>query len=177
MVAFWTVVGVLLLVLFFGYLAYYVRTQPQRKPGLGKEVSREHLTVMARDPHWLFAYWDLPEKLTDNRHGQKILRVYHLTGTNQFDPKHTPYFDIELTPEADNWHIKNLQAGETYVLEIGLRLPDGTFKALARSRRVTTPFDSKGVIDPRWQPIDEVWVTAGGRHFGKASEYIYERND
>ncbi|WP_366922815.1 DUF4912 domain-containing protein [Metallumcola ferriviriculae] len=175
MILFWTIVGVLFLILLFGYLAYYVRTQPQLKPGLGKEASREHLTVMARDPHWLYAYWDLPENVLEQSVEQLILRVYHLTDTSQFDPKHTSFDDIRLRRETDNYHIKDLQAGESYVLEIGTLSPDGTFQALARSRRVSTPHAGKGYMDPQWQPIDEAWQTDGS--FGKASEYMQERND
>ena len=198
MIVFWLIVGVLFLILLFGYIAYYFRTQPQLKPelgresgresgldfgqesgrelGLGRELSRNTLIVMARNPHWLFAYWDLPNGLGENQHIPLMLRVYKLTETSQFDFKHTSHFDIELSPGAESWHIKGLEAHTTYVLEIGQILEDGFFRALARSRRVTTPADSPGEIDPHWIPEDELWQSTHIQ-LGKASEYNAERND
>lgn len=179
MTLFWVMVGLLLLVVVLGYLVFRLNAQPQQKPGLGKEISREHLTVMARDPQWLFAYWDLPSEALNTGNGQPVLRVYHLTNTGQFDPQHTAHFDIELEQGTDNWHIKNLQPGETYVLEIGLRQADGSIQSLARSRRVTTPNAGKGYHDPdpHWQPIDELYKQQSGNTPAGSSELMQGRND
>lgn len=180
MLLFWIIVGVLMLILIFGYVAYYFRTQPQQKPNLQQEPARENLTVMVRDPYCLFAYWDLSQKTVDElkkKQEQLVLRVYKLDESEHLDTKRIPYFDIQVTPEADNWYIKNLEAGRAYILEIGKYLDDGAFVPLARSRKVHTPHDGPGKIDPQWQPVAQAWHGATRYQLGTASEYMAERND
>ncbi len=182
MTLFWTILGVLLLVIVFGYIAYYFRTQPQLKPGFSQDPARDQLTTMVRDPHWLYTYWELSDKIkqtVQNNNGNLALRVYEFANDQQ-DTMTAKHFDIPLSLDNESWHIKNLRAGQTYLLEIGEILDDGAFKAFARSRKVNTPYDQPGEIDPAWMPAQTAWETYGtltSASYGTASEYMAERND
>ena len=182
MTLFLTIAGVLLLIIVFGFIAYYFRTQPQLKPDLSREPARDQITAMVRDPHWIFTYWELPDKTkqtVQNDNGSLTLRVYELADDKQ-DIVAAKHFDIPVSLDTESWHIKNLRAGQTYLLEIGEILANGAFKAFARSRKVNTPYDQPGEIDPAWMPSPNAWESYGSltsTGYGKASEYMAERND
>ena len=102
--------------------------------------------LLARDPHWLYAYWDFSTEeisttLTQlgSQEARPILRVFDVTyvdfdGTNAWNQ-----VDIELTPFATNWYIPVPRPDASYCAEVGYQSPDGRFAALGRSNVATTP--------------------------------------
>jgi hypothetical protein len=102
--------------------------------------------LLARDPHWLYAYWDfsteeLRATLTQlgSPEVRPILRIFDVTyidfdGTNAWNQ-----VDIELTPFATNWYIPVPRPDASYCAEVGYQSPDGRFAALGRSNVATTP--------------------------------------
>ena len=113
----------------------------------------DRLVLMPRDPHKLFAYWEITSRLIENLRnqygdlwdqGKNILQIIQVE-TNLKK-------EIEINAEADSWYIDDLEADQTYQAKIGRMLPDGSFVAFATSNVVRTPRNSLSpVIDPRWR--------------------------
>ena len=98
------------------------------------------LFLAARDPHYLFAYWDLSgQQMADYRRqssdGRVVLRV--------FEKNHAaPVAELTLAHDARNWYIPAHKAATTYSAELGFWPPAGAFHVISRSREATTPPDS-----------------------------------
>ena len=98
------------------------------------------LFLAARDPHYLFAYWDLSgPQMADYRRqsadDRVVLRV--------FEKNHAaPVVELTLTHDARNWYIPAHKAATTYSAELGFWHHDGGFHVISRSREATTPPDS-----------------------------------
>jgi len=98
------------------------------------------LFLAARDPHWLFAYWDLSgQQMADYRRqaadGRLVLRV--------FEKNHAPPLtELTLSHDARNWYIPANKAATTYSAELGFWRADGSFNVISRSREATTPPDA-----------------------------------
>jgi uncharacterized protein len=98
------------------------------------------LFLTARDPHWLFAYWDLSwQQMADYRgqasDGRLVLRV--------FEKNHaTPIQELTLGHDSRNWYIPVNKAATTYSAQLGFWRHDGHFHVVSQSREATTPADS-----------------------------------
>ena len=98
------------------------------------------LFLTPRDPHWLYAYWDLSwQQMADYRgqasDGRLLLRVYE---KHHRDPIQT----LVLGHDTRNWYIPVNKAATTYSAELGFWRHDGSFHAISRSREATTPPDA-----------------------------------
>jgi hypothetical protein len=95
--------------------------------------------LTARDPHWLYAYWDLNwQQIADYRgqssDGRVLLRL--------FEKNHTaPAQELSLQNDSRNWYIPVNKAATTYTAELGFWRHDGQFHVINRSREATTPPD------------------------------------
>ncbi len=98
------------------------------------------LFLVARDPHWLFAYWDLSgQQMADYRRqasdGRLVLRL--------FEKNHpAPIQELTLHHDSRNWYIPVNKAATTYHAELGFWRHDGGFHVISRSREATTPPDT-----------------------------------
>jgi hypothetical protein len=114
---------------------------------------------MVRDPHWVFAYWELtPESFEearkafggDGERATTILRVYDTTGVAFSGENANSQFDIAVG-DANNWYINTGCPTRSYCMDIGLLSPQGAFRTIARSNTVDTPrADMSEEIDERW---------------------------
>ncbi len=132
--------------------------------------------LQIRDPHWVYAYWEIQKDHDDRMLGllggdrayvKSILRVYDVTESED----KPSYFDIGLQGMIDHWFI-NVGACRSYFVEIGLLHRDGRFVALARSNRVLTPRDGMSeVVDEQWMGVDfeKIYALSGGFEMGKSS--------
>jgi hypothetical protein len=98
------------------------------------------LFLTARDPHWLYAYWDLSwQQMADYRgqaaDGRLLLRVYE---KNHGDPIQV----LTLGHDSRNWYIPVNKAATTYRAELGFWRHDGQFHVISHSREATTPPDA-----------------------------------
>jgi hypothetical protein len=98
------------------------------------------LFLTARDPHWLYAYWDLNwQQMADYRgqasDGRLLLRVYE---KNHGDPIQV----LTLGHDSRNWYIPVNKAATTYSAELGFWRHDGQFHVINRSHEATTPPDA-----------------------------------
>src|SRR5260221_1718515 len=116
------------------------------KPGEASELieaygsKRLHLT--ARDPHWLYAHWDLSREhlkhyngLSASRH--LVLRVYKSALSDK------PFDEIHVHPESRNWFINVDQGGAKFLAELGYyHRENSQWVSIATSPETLTPPDS-----------------------------------
>lgn len=123
-------------------------------PPLPSGYNDNRLVLLARDPYWLYAYWDFSAEqigkvLTElgTAEAHPILRIFDVTyldfnGTNAWH--HT---DIDLAPFATSWYIPVSRADASYCAEVGYLTADGRFAALGQSNVVATPRDGVSPIN------------------------------
>ena len=95
------------------------------------------LFLAARDPHWVFAYWDFTgAQLADFRRRSSDNRVV----LRLFEQNHrAPLEEVTLAHDARNWYLPAPKAAASYHAELGYWQPDGHFHVVSRSRETTTP--------------------------------------
>ena len=120
------------------------QSPPTPAPELAATYNDNRLMLLARDPYWLYAYWDFSVEQIGAaltrlgvQDARPILRVFdvtyvHFDGTNAWSA-----VDIELTPFATNWYIPVPQPDAAYCVEVGYRTPDGRFAAYVDPGRLT----------------------------------------
>jgi hypothetical protein len=97
------------------------------------------LYLTARDPHFLYAYWDLThDQLASGEHaahdGKVFLQVYHQGGAR--------LQQIQISPWSKEWYLHVNEADTTFYVEIGYYRHDGGFEVMTRSPEVQTPRDT-----------------------------------
>ncbi len=111
------------------------------KEELPEAYGTKKLLLTARDPHWLYAHWDLTlgqlrsyNALSDD--GHLVLRVYkkEIAGN--------PESQIQVHPESRNWFIHVADAGGKYVAELGYQSGDEGWVRISASGATFTPPDS-----------------------------------
>ena len=136
------------------------KSGPGQRYALGPTPPREHvgaageagelpeaygtrkLLLAARDPHWLYAHWDLTrEQLREfNRasaDGHLVLRVYLETVAG------TPFSEVHVHPESKNWFIHVGRGGTKFVVELGYHArTDGRWTRISVSTPTLTPPDA-----------------------------------
>lgn len=139
-----------------------------KEPELPSSYGVDRLVLLARDPYWLYAYWEITATKQEEfsaAYGptawvssQPVLRVYDVTKTAPGEQKVNLYMDIRINEEADNWHINVGEPDHTFFVDLGRRLPDGRFVPLLRSNIVTTPRASLSErTDEEWMWIEGIY--------------------
>jgi hypothetical protein len=121
---------------------------PAARPG-GAESSGElpeaygtkRLLLTARDPHWLYARWDLTREqqreynsLSTDRH--LVVRVYVDAVRGE------PLAQVHVHPESNHWFIHVAHAGTKYLAQLGYFKADGKWIAISTSDATLTPPDT-----------------------------------
>jgi uncharacterized protein len=108
---------------------------------LPEAYGTQQLMLTARDPHWLYAHWDLTHEqlrhynaLSVDRH--LIVRVYLEAIRAQ------PIAEIHVHPESRHWFVHVDQAGAKYMAELGYYCQDGQWGGIASSGATLTPPDT-----------------------------------
>ncbi len=117
-------------------------------PELPSSYGKDKLVLLAVNPHWLHAYWDLSietlKKIEKLPSGSKVvLRLHDVTyiifdGTNS----HRTFevgVDVRYTK---NYYFNIPTSGADYLLELGCKTSDGKFTVLMRSNVCKAPKDS-----------------------------------
>jgi hypothetical protein len=154
-----------------GELGALDRRRPaEEEYALPERYGKERLVLLARDPKWIYAYWEIAreryEELRDRRLqewglSRPVLRLYDLTEQSPAQ-KH---LDVELEDEANNWYVRVDRPHHRFVAEIGRVFPDG-FVSLVRSNEVSLPPDAPSMeIAEEWAPLD--WENSYGRFTAK----------
>jgi len=132
----------------------------------------DRMVLLARDPWWMFTYWDLSQQRIEqivssipesDRQGiHRVIRVYDVTGVGEFSgSNYVTFFDIDVSDQATNWYLNINQPERSFCTEIGLRTPTGAFYALARSNVCAAPY--YGISDQ----IDEEWMSLSDEEYAR----------
>jgi hypothetical protein len=130
-----------------------VKSQARSKPvetlsDLPERYGDHRLVVLARDPNWAYAYWDLNPTQVRNllkSAGQTadkarwILRVYSAALQPVEEKGH--YFDVDIDVEAGNYYLNLSRPGARFIVEIGVIDASGLFRSTAQSNSVILPLD------------------------------------
>ncbi len=95
--------------------------------------------LVARDPRWLFAYWDFdwtkyPASSMRGGAAQFFLKISKEDGSQETI--------VEITPEARNWYVPVSAPDTMYFGEIGFFARDGGWAAIVTSGVTKTPADA-----------------------------------
>ena len=130
-----------------------VKSQARSKPvatlpDLPEHYGDHRLVVMARDPNWAYAYWDLnPTKVRDLLKSARqtankarwILRVYSAALHPVEEKGH--YFDVDTLVQGGNYYLNLSKPGARFIVEIGVMDASGMFRSTAQSNPVILPMD------------------------------------
>ena len=101
------------------------------------------IVLMATDPQWAYAYWDIsPEEKDKLRQQGGInlsLRLYDVTGIDSDYKKTGNSLEYICNESAHDWYIPIPSSDRDYYVEIGYRCIDGKWLSLARSEPVHIP--------------------------------------
>jgi len=122
------------------------------------------ITIMARDPETLYAYWDISEQLQNTfgftygprwNESMPVLRVYDVTGIDYFNGVNANnFYDIMVDDSAGCWYLHVGIPNRTFCVDLGRVLNDGTFVTMARSNFTSTPRNTlSDRIDPDWMLV------------------------
>ena len=108
---------------------------------LPEAYGTRQLFLTARDPHWLYAHWDLTreQQLRCNARsadGHLVLRIY------AGKVKGHPIYEIHVHPESRHWFAHVERAGDSYAAELGYYSPPGKWVRVAASGSTVTPSDA-----------------------------------
>lgn len=165
-----------------------VKTEPAPPPEmeLPNAYGIDRLVLLVRDPHWLYAYWEISatkqEEFNSNfgleawNASRPVLRVYEVAGDHFNGSNATSYTDIGLGEQDDNWHINVGKANSNYCVDLGRIFPDGRFITLLRSNMVTTPREAlSDILDEEWMWIEGIYDTLNQINYGMSSPVIAEK--
>jgi hypothetical protein len=114
---------------------------PPAESELPEAYGTQQLFLTARDPHWLYAHWDLTRAQLKKYNslsadGHLVLRVYR----GALETK--PLTEIHVHPESRNWFVSVPDAGAKYLSALGYYDSARRWVALASSGATLTPPDS-----------------------------------
>ena len=113
-------------------------TAPGDDAGLPNAYGSQALYLMARDPHSLFAYWDIDWTETFRTQMPRDRKV-HLRISRGDGAEET---SREVEPLAGSCHVDVSSGDELYTAELGYFHPPGKWNSVAISVPVATPPDS-----------------------------------
>jgi uncharacterized protein len=107
---------------------------------LPEAYGTERLMLVARDPHWLYAHWDMTAAQlrahnAESRDGHLVVRVY------QDEAADRPLFEQHVHPESRNWFLHVASGGTKYVAQLGCYRHSGHWQEIATSSATVTPPD------------------------------------
>lgn len=108
---------------------------------LPEAYGTKQLLLTARDPHWLYARWDLTREqqkrfnsLSTDKH--LVLRIFVDEAGDH------PLAQVHVHPESNHWFVHVAQAGAKYVAELGYYGAHGRWTGISTSGATLTPPDS-----------------------------------
>jgi hypothetical protein len=101
------------------------------------------ITLLARDPNWLYVYWDIPAEKSaafSAELGEELwkrsvpaLKVSNITRNESFF--------VRINEFSDNWYINVQDSNNLYMVEIGRKISENYFISMSGSNGVVTPSD------------------------------------
>ena len=120
---------------------------PGGAPGLAEltdlpeAYGTQRLLLTARDPHWLYAHWDLTREQLKRYNSRSVdrhlvLRIYK----NQIAGD--PHREIHVHPESRNWFAHVGEGGTRFAAELGYYRSGDQWVRIATSGTTVTPSDT-----------------------------------
>jgi hypothetical protein len=132
---------------------------------LDHACQKDRIIVLARDPYWLHAYWELSRMtlaraqaaLGQEWHSARpILRVMDVTSEDTTTAAERQLRDIPIHGGVNNWYIDVLEPPRAFRIDIGYLSRRGKFYVLARSNIVSTPKAGvTGALDENWSDVQQ----------------------
>jgi hypothetical protein len=152
------------------------RSKPEEtRSELPERYGDHRLVVLARDPNWAYAYWDLnPKQVRDllasarQSAGQArwVLRVY--SATLHSAEEQGNYFDINIEVKTGSYYLDLSRPGARFIVEIGVMDASGLFRATAQSNPVILPMDHPSeTIAPEGTAPPKTQASPSGSGFNK----------
>ena len=127
----------------FGITSEAIRSEPlpvyEDLGDLPSSYHEESLFLTARDPRWLFSYWDFNWGQYSPSGMRGGARQFFLKLTTAAGAQESL---VEINPEARNWYSPVSQPGIEYFAEIGFFDKSGGWKSVVRSAPAMMPADS-----------------------------------
>jgi uncharacterized protein len=113
---------------------------------LPESYGTKKLFLTARDPHWLYAHWDLTREQqrglnAESTDGHLILRIF--AGKIEGHPT----YEIHVHPDSRHWFAHVERAGHSYAAELGFYSALGKWTRVAVSSGTVTPPDAAAKED------------------------------
>jgi hypothetical protein len=95
------------------------------------------LYLIPRDPHWLYAHWDIPSE--QQRQYNQLSASNHLLVRVQSDAAEAPAKEIHVHPESRHWFVHVDAAATAYGAQLGYYQADGQWQTVASASPASTP--------------------------------------
>ncbi len=113
----------------------------EAKAPLPESYGTGKLFLTARDPHWLYAHWDLTREEQFRHNARSVDRHLVLRVFDTAQPDQT-VAECHVHPESKHWFVHVEQAGHTYQTELGYYQRNRQWKSLAFSAPQSAPPDN-----------------------------------
>jgi uncharacterized protein len=141
-----------------------------------RDLGKDRLILMVRDPFWLHACWEITRKSVERAKAalagqwhtaRPVLRLLKADDTSTTSNTENVYRDIEIHGAVRHWYIETESPGSTFRLLLGYMFGNNRFHELARSNPVTPPIPgSPDSTDDHWADLtkdaDRVYALSGG---------------
>ena len=112
---------------------------PEEIGELPQSYGETTLYLVARDPRWLFTYWEVdwakyPASKMKKGEWKVFLKIYNQDGEEESS--------IEVKPEVRNWYVPVNSPGAFYTAELGYYDKKDNFVSIVRSRQASTPSEA-----------------------------------
>jgi hypothetical protein len=119
------------------------RYSPDAPGALPTSYGEDRLVLMARDPQWLFAYWEIRSEtaqraMREIEESVPVLRVSYRPSEGRLEGRS---YDERIDLFARRHYLHVPEAHHVYRAELGFRSRDGRFVAALRSNEVFAPPD------------------------------------
>lgn len=116
-------------------------------------MGEDRLNCMARDPHWIYCYWELAgdalERASKGR-GPRFLET--VRWVLRVSAAEEAPFDVDIDSASRSWYLR-VGPGRRVGVELGLVSVGGDFLALASGGEVETPPEPLGGVAAHRGPL------------------------
>lgn len=155
----------------------YAHVPPPPPRDLPGEYGDTRIVLLVRDPEWVYAYWEVNDstrqelRIPRSGHNRRmVVRLYKITGRNWPEEAAHYFFDVEVSPYAQNWYIKLPETAQQWCAELGMFNEEGEYLPIVRSNVIATPRDTVSPeTDADWMTVEEVYEKLYGISAGYAA--------
>jgi hypothetical protein len=130
---------------------------------LPDEYGDTKITVLVRDPEWIYLYWEVNDatrdelKIPRTGHNKRtVVRIYQVAGRAWPSENANYFFDVDVSPYASNWYVKLPETNKSWCGELGIFDETGAYIPICRSNVISTPRDSMSdEVDSEWMSVEE----------------------